>query len=95
MEKFYGIYLATQFTIPWEPTTFISRGVTHILGVQNLHFSWFWGPRVDVTINKPTIQPPKNPFVCPREDIYTSNPTVRMRLDWNPKNPIPGRGLDS
>ncbi len=19
---------------------------THILGVQNLHFSWFWGPRV-------------------------------------------------
>ncbi len=21
--------------------------ITHILGVENLHFSWFWGPRVD------------------------------------------------
>ncbi len=20
--------------------------ITHILGVENLHFSWFWGPRV-------------------------------------------------
>ena len=22
------------------------RVITHILGVENLHFSWFWGPRV-------------------------------------------------
>ena len=23
--------------------------ITHILGVENLHFLWFWGPRVHVT----------------------------------------------
>ena len=26
--------------------SFILGVITHILGVQNLHFSWFWGPRV-------------------------------------------------
>ena len=33
---------------PWEPTfpSFLG-GITHILGVENLHFSWFWGPRDD------------------------------------------------
>ena len=29
-----------------NPQASIFRGITHILGVENLHFSWFWGPRV-------------------------------------------------
>ena len=33
--------------LPWEPTFPSFLGViTHISGVFNLHFSWFWGPRV-------------------------------------------------
>ena len=38
--------------------SFIFRGyVTHILGVENLHFSWFWGPRVYTTTQSgdPTV----------------------------------------
>ena len=34
--------------LPWEPTTFIFRGYNPYIGVENLHFSWFWGPRVNV-----------------------------------------------
>ena len=32
--------------IPWEPNTFIFRGYNPYIGGWNLHFSWFWGPRV-------------------------------------------------
>ncbi len=46
-------YQEIQFPTPWdENKTFHGNpqpsflGVIHILGVQNIHFSWFWGPRV-------------------------------------------------
>ncbi len=39
---------SVQLHLPWEPTTFIFRGYSpYILGVQNLHVSWFWGLMVE------------------------------------------------
>ena len=31
---------------PGNPQPSFLGIITHILGVENLHFSWFWGPRV-------------------------------------------------
>jgi len=35
-----------KYNIPWEPTTFIFRGYDPYIEGLNLHFSWFWGPKV-------------------------------------------------
>jgi len=34
------------YSLPWEPITLIFRGYDPYIGGLNLHFSWFWGPRV-------------------------------------------------
>ena len=43
----------SEWKLPWEPITFIFRGYfTHILGDQNLHFSWSFGVQGSILSEK-------------------------------------------
>ena len=57
------------YFFPWEPTVPSFLGViTHILGVQNIHFSWFWGPRDVYTQKTPTKKNGPNAVFVPGAD---------------------------
>ena len=62
----YSFIRPFNLDIPWEPETFIFRAITHILGVLNLHFSWFRGPRVGSITPITTLRGPsiKRSYTC-------------------------------
>ena len=81
----YGSFLKWWYPPPGEPITFIFGVITHILGVQNLHFSWFWGSRA--TIGFPTK---KRPFwgvkwgyhLNKETPLWTGDKNITHNLDW-------------
>ena len=55
------LYSSHTTWLPGKPITFMFRGYfTHILGVENPHFSWFWGSRVVANFGVPVTPPSKS-----------------------------------
>ena len=76
--------------------------ITHILGVENLHFSWFWGPRVETKMCFQTwgssLREPRSLLwrdffkISPSSELLPSNHQLEDNPDDSTPSPLPTFG---